>query len=269
MSQYKEILDKIIFSYSSLSQYDECPYGFYMNKIEKIKGDGNAYSEIGGFAHGLHADYLSGKSTLEEVLTECVETFDDHITYEISESSKEKKYMALCEYIAGFDEEDFNNRFEILAVEKRIYWKIDGHRMIGIVDLVVKDKNTNKIYLVDHKSSSHFLKKDGKPLKNTEESYNKYKKQMYMYADAMKNSKDFGYYPDYIVWNHFLDDGKLTVIPFNEKDYKETIDWVKDTVDRIYADEEFMPHVSYMMCNQLCNYRDGYCEYMLIEDEDE
>lgn len=269
MSEYKNILDEIVFSYSSLSQYDGCPYAFFMNKIQGIKGDNNAYAEIGSFCHKLCAKYLTNEASLPDILAECVEDFDDQITYDISESSKDKKYYALCEYIAGFDEDDFRQRFEVLTVEKKVFWTIQRHRMVGVIDLILKDKKTGKIYLVDHKSSSHFLKKDGKPLKTMEESFIKYRRQMYMYADAMKKSKEFGFIPDYIVWNHFLDDGKLTVIPFNEKDYKETIDWVKDTVDRIYEDEEFMPHVSYMMCNQLCNYRDGYCEYMLIEDEDE
>lgn len=270
MSEYKEILDKIAFSHSSLSQYCECPYAFFMNKVQGVRGDGNAYAEIGSFGHELCAKFLTKEASLADVLAECVEDFDDHITCEISETSKDKKYYALCEYIAEFDEDDFRQRFEVLAVEKKVFWTIQRHRMVGVIDLVLKDKKTGKIYLVDHKSSSHFLKKDGKPLKTMEESFTKYRRQMYMYADAMKNSKDFGFTPDYIVWNHFLDDGKITVIPFNEDDYAETLKWVTDTIDRIYEDEEFLPKMSYMMCNTLCDYRNGYCEYMMIgEDEDE
>lgn len=270
MSEYKEKLDKITFSPSSLNQYEECPYAFFMNKIEGIKGDGNAYAEIGTFGHKLCQDYLTRKATLEEVLTDCVENFDDHITYEIMEASKDKKYVALCDFFSSFDEEDFNSKYEILAVEKRFYWRIDGHKMVGIADLILRRKEDGKIILVDHKSSDHFLKKNGEPLKSKEDVYRKYVRQMYIYADAMKQSKDFGCFPDYIVWNHFLDDGKLTVVSFNKDDYDDAMQWVLDVIDRIYDDEEFLPHMSYVMCNQLCNYRDGYCEYMLIgEDEDD
>ena len=53
MSPYKEILDNITYSYSSLSQYDSCPYSFLMNKIEGIRGDSNAYAEIGSYGHKL------------------------------------------------------------------------------------------------------------------------------------------------------------------------------------------------------------------------
>ena len=270
MSEYKEKLDKLIFSFSSLSQYEECPYAFYMNKILKIKGDSNAYADVGSFGHKLCAEYLSGESSLADILVECVEDFDSNVTHEMSESSKGKKYLALCEFFSSFEEDSFNERFKVLGVEKKFFWKIDGHRMIGIVDLILEDKNTGKIYLVDHKSSPHFLRKDGKPLKNMGDAFTKYKKQMYLYADAMLKNKDFKYHPDYIVWNHFLDDGKLTVIPFNEDDYRETMEWASDTIKRIYEEVEFPPCMeSYIMCNELCNYRDGYCEYMLIDTEDE
>ena len=270
MSEYKKKIDKIVFSHSSLSQFCECPYAFFMRKIQGIKGDGNAFAEIGSFGHELCADYLSGKATLDETLSSCVDDFDDRVTYEISEASKDKKYFALCDFFASFDEDDFESKYEVLGVEKRFKWEIDGHKMVGIADLILKRKSDGKIILVDHKSSGHFLKKDGKPLKTMQESFEKYKHQMYMYADAMKKSNDFGCFPDYIVWNHFLDDGQLTIIPFKTEEYEETINWVVDTINKIYECEEFLPHISYIMCNQLCDYRDGYCEYMLIDyDEDD
>lgn len=256
--KYKEILDGIIFSFSSLSEYAQCPYAFRMNKIEGIRGDTNAYAEIGSFAHKLNEKLFSGKATVEEVLDECIEDFDSHVTEEISEDSKSKKYVALCEYFGGFDEDVFN-KYEVVAVEKRFNWKIGKYRFVGIVDLILKDKKTGEIYLVDHKSSAHFLKKNGEPLKSTLKSFLKYKKQMYMYADAMKNV--LGYYPDYIAWNHFLDDGERTVIKFDEKELDETKKWIIDEVEKIYADEDFDAVFDWSYCYNLCNYRNGYCEY--------
>ena len=141
--------------------------------------------------------------------------------------------------------------------------------MIGIVDLILERKEDDKIILVDHKSSGHFFKKDGTPLKSSEESFLGYRRQMYMYADAMKNSKEFGCFPDYIVWDHFLDEGKLSIIPFKKEEFDESIKWVKDTIKKIYKDAEFAPCLSYMRCHTLCNYRDGYCEYQMMGGDDE
>lgn len=268
MSEYKQIIDKIIFSPSSLNQYATCPYAFFMRKIQGIKGDGNAFAEIGSFGHRLCENYLSRKATLDEVLVDCIDNFDDHVTCEIMEASKDKKYIALCEFIGSFDEDDFNSKYEILAVEKRFNWKIDGHKMTGIADLILRRKEDKKIILVDHKSSDHFLKKNGEVLKSKEDEFAQYKRQMYIYADAMKHSKEFKCYPDLIVWNHFLDDGELTVTQFDKDDYDTTMKWVSETIDKIYADEEFVANKSYVMCNQLCDYRNGYCEYKLIGEDD-
>lgn len=206
---------------------------------------------------------FSKEITLQDALNECVEEFYDHITEDISESSKDKKYEALCDYLAEFDEGIFDD-FEVLGTETKCLWDIDGEKFIGFIDLVLKDKESGKVYLVDHKSSDHFMKKDGKtPLKSKEESYNAYKKQMYLYADAMKQM--YGFFPDYIVWNHFLDNGETTVIPFKEGEYKDVIEWAKQTIKDIRADEEFKAKPNFVRCFRICNHRND-CPYKQEED---
>ena len=267
MSLYKDELDKIIFSYSTLKTYEDCPFSFYLKKIEGEEGATNAHAQIGSYGHGFFEQIFKKKITPTEALNECIEEFEDNITEQISEASLQKKYAALCQYIADLDIEDFFNKYEVLGVEKKFIWKIAGHRMIGFADLILKRKSDGKILLVDHKSAGHFMKKDGKtPLKSQVDSLESYKKQMYMYADAMINT--MGIRPDFIVWNHFLDGGEKTVIEFKQEEYEAAIQWVKDTIDAIYADEEFAENQSYVMCHMLCNYRDT-CEYNNSEDDDE
>ena len=81
---------------------------------------------------------------------------------------------------------------------------------------------------------------------------------MYLYADAM--DKTMGIKPDLIVWNHFLDGGKKSIIEFNKDDMNKSIEWAKEIVKRIYSDKEFNAQKTYMMCNVLCNFRE-MCEY--------
>lgn len=266
MSTFKAELDNVLWSFSSLSMYDECPYSFFMHKIDNLKGDNNAYAEIGSYGHDLNERLFKQEITPEEALSECVDEFDDHITEEISEASKDKKFMALCDYLEGFDQESMMTKYEVVAVEQKMRWKIGKYNMIGFIDLILKDKETGETLLVDHKSSGHFLKKDGKPLKNMEESLERYKKQMYMYADAMK--KILGYYPNKIVWNHFLDGGQWTVIDFNLAELDATLQWIKKCIQRIYKDSEFKAVKSYVRCYQLCNYRNGLCEFKDLEEEE-
>lgn len=264
-SRYKDILDNIEWSFSTLNQYCTCPYSMYLKKIEGIRGDDNAYAEIGSYGHDLNERIFKGEISVQEALEECIDEFEDHIFYYISESSKEKKYQELCDYLAEFNDE-FRDDYDVLGVEVEFHWKIGKYKCIGFADLILKRKSDGAVFLVDHKSAPHFLKKDGTPLKNQEENLNTYKKQMYMYADAMK--KKLGFYPDYIVWNHFLDKSNATVIPFLKEELDEALNWFKETVSKIYKDKEFEAIDSYMMCGQLCNYRYGLCDYKEMRREE-
>jgi ATP-dependent helicase/DNAse subunit B len=46
--------DNHVYSYTQLSSFDECPYGFYMNYIEKAPDRlNNAFAEQGTLIHDL------------------------------------------------------------------------------------------------------------------------------------------------------------------------------------------------------------------------
>ena len=266
MNKYKEKLDEIEFSFSTLHLYEQCPYAFYLKKICGDIGENNAYAEIGSAGHHWNEQIFKKIMTVEEALIDCAENFDDWVLEDISESSKEKKYEALCDYFTAFDD-FYKERYEVVGVEQEFNWKIGKYKCVGYADLILKDKQSGNVLLVDHKSANHFFKKDGTVLKNQQENFEAYRKQMYMYADAMK--KKYGFYPDYMVWNHFLDGGATTVIPFDMAEHAAAIKWVKDTIRSIYKDTTFEAGKrDYTRCNIICNYRND-CEYKEFGMDDE
>ena len=263
-SIYKDELDKITLSFSALHGYEECPYQFYLQRIEGEKGINNSYAQSGSYGHDLFQQIFTGKITPQQALDRCVNEFEDQITEYMSEDTIQKKKAALCDYLENLDIDDFFNTYDVLGVEKKFKWKIDDINMIGFADLILRRKNDSKIILVDHKSSSHFMRVDGKtPLKNKQSEVDTYTKQMYLYADAM--IKTMGIKPDLIVWNHFLDGGKKSILEYEESELDKAVKWAKDVVSKIYSDEEFNANVTYMMCNVLCNFRE-MCEYKNDEE---
>lgn len=264
-SKYKKILDNIEYSFSSLHLYNQCKYAFYLKKVCEIVGVNNAYQEIGSYGHSLNEQIFKKEMTVQQALDDCVENFDDYVFEYISDSSKEKKYIALCDYLSVFDE-SYEERFEIIGVEMEFHWRIGKYKCVGYADLILKNKETGKIYLIDHKSASHFMKKDGTPLKNQEDNFCAYRYQMYMYCDAIK--KKLGLQVDYIVWSHFLDNSSVTMIPFDENEYNESLDWVVSTIKKIYRDNEFEAKENYMLCFRLCDFRDNICEYKELRMEE-
>lgn len=261
-SKYKDILDKIEWSFSRLHLYEQCPYAFYLKKINEVEGVDNSYAEIGKFAHEILEKIYKQESSVDEALKEWIEEFDNNIFSYISESSKEKKYIDFCNNLATFDESIFE-KYDVLEVESKFNWKVKKYNCIGIVDLLLQDKITKEIILIDNKSASPFFGKKGQLLKTQTDNFNSYSKQMYMYCKPIYEK--YGVFPSRIEWNHMFDSTK-TSISFNINNYNATQEWVINTIKKIYNDKTFDAFQSYMMCYQLCGYRYD-CEYKEYDRE--
>jgi hypothetical protein len=92
---------------------------------------------------------------------------------------------------------------------------LDGYDFVGYIDLLLRDKRDGKIVVLDHKSTEYPFKLDGGIKKKLQDSFAKYKKQMYLYAYAVH--EEYGEYPKEMTWHHFKDGGKLATIPFKKK----------------------------------------------------
>lgn len=257
---YKKILDKIVWSFSTLHLYEQCPYAFYCKKIECKDGEQNFFAENGSVMHEIFEELLNRKYGLE-VASSIYSDRYDLICSKTKQSTMDKTFEKCMDYLCSVDEFDFC-KYEILGVELKLNFEIKKYKFVGYADLVIRDKSSGEVILIDHKSSDHFMKKDGTPLKNQLENFLAYKNQMYMYCKGLKDC--FGINVNKIVWHHFKDNGELTAIPFAESDYEESLKWAVDTIKKIYRDRSFKDKKSFMMCGQLCDYRND-CEYLQNE----
>lgn len=253
---YKKILDEIIWSFSTLHQYEQCPFAFYERKIDGTEiNEGNFYSDAGGFNHEVNAKIFDGSLKIDDAIDYYIENYGNNVVYTAKQSTMDKKYNQGIDYLAAFDIEKLKD-YEILGVEKKVLYEIDGYKFIGFIDLLLRHKKTKKILLIDHKSLDHFMKKDGTPLKNQLPHFEAYSKQMYLYSKPIY--EEYGEYPDRIIWNHFFDQ-QVTNIPFNKDDYDSAVRWAVDTIHKIYKDKKFNANQSYIMCKVLCGYRNCCC----------
>lgn len=260
MSEHKECIDKMRWSYSRLSSFEHCKYEFYLNYIinndDIYLAEGNYYAEIGSYVHEILALIFEGKLKPENALDYFIDNYSDNVFYTAREKVMEKSYQACIDYFAN---EDFSwlNNYEILGVEKEVNFKIGKYDFVGFIDLLLRDKRDGKIVIIDHKSAQYPLKQDGKVKKSSEKSYNSYKKQMYLYSYAVKELYDE--FPKAIVWNHFKN-GKLAWLDFSQDEYVEVMKWFTDTIHRIENEKDFEPSLEYFYCTNLCNFRNS-CEY--------
>ena len=143
--------------------------------------------------------------------------------------------------------------YEILGVEKEVHFKILDCDCIGYIDLLLRDKKTDEIIILDHKSASLKFKKNGEISKGDAAHFQEFKYQLYLYSDAV--IREYGKV-DYLEWNMFRDQ-KHIKIPFKQEEYKVAIKWAEDTLKEIREEESWFPNPDFYYCNYLCNQR--YC----------
>lgn len=253
---YKEILDEMTWSFSRIHLYETCPYAFYKKYIEKTVGEDNYYAENGSLMHETIMKIIKEELSLEDAPAYYIEEYEN-ICSKTKTSTMENTFEKCLNYLCTVETLD-KEKYEVIWIEEKIYFKIKKYNFTGYPDLILRNKKTGEIILVDHKSLDHFLKKDGTVLKNQLENFNAYKHQMYLYCKWIKEK--YGLFPSKIVWNHFKDDGQLTIIDFSENDYDETLEWAEKVIKRIYKDKLFKENKSYMQDYVLCEFRND-CEY--------
>lgn len=263
MNEYKDILDGMTWSYSRVTSYDHCPYLFYLRYIladdKQYLPEGNFYTESGSYVHSVLEKIFKGELNVDDASKYFVDHYDENVFYMTRENVMEKNFESCADYFANINL-DWLKDYEILGVEKLVNIKIEKYSFVGFIDLLLRDKKSKEIYVIDHKSSAYPFKKDGKTvLKRSEEDFHKYQKQMYLYCKAVYD--EYGEYPKWIAWNHFKDQ-KIAKIPFVKNDYDKAISWFIDTIHRIENDEEFGANIEYFYCTQLCEFRNS-CEYIM------
>lgn len=261
MSDYKDKIDSMVWSHSRITSYTQCPYSFYLRYIidddDQYLSEGNYYAEVGIFVHSILEMIYNGELKYEDALNYFIDNFDDNVFYETRQSVMDKTYEACADYFAEVDL-DLTERADILGVELKIDTSIGEYKFTGYIDLLLRDKESGDIYIVDHKSSSYPFKQDGKSVKKKDQSnFLKYKHQMYLYCKYV--FEVYGKYPKWIVWNHFKD-GKFAKIPFNKAEYDEALEWYKNQIHTIECDNDFESNREFFYCTQLCNFR-ASCEY--------
>lgn len=253
---YTKILNDMTWSFSRLHTWEQCPYAFYLKYIEQRPGESNYYAENGKCIHEVFQTILTNQIPLEECTTLYSHKYD-LICEKTRQSIMDNTYETCMDYLSVIDGIE-KEKYQILGVELELPFKIGNYKFIGYADLVVKNKENEKILLIDHKQAPHFLKKDGTPLKSQITQFTAYKHQMYLYCKGLKECFDIQV--DHLIWHHFKDQGKLTILPFAKEDYEGTLKWAVTCIQNIQKDRRFKHHPSFLLCSSLCDYRND-CEY--------
>ena len=239
------------YSFSKLSSFHTCKYGYKLTYIDHLKGEGNCFSSYGLFVHSIMERYAKGELALWSLADIYKWEFETAVTEDFPNTKfcpdmKKLYYEQGLEYLQNFSG---YSKYEILEVEKQFDIDIDDWVFTGIIDLVYRDDN-GKLVVQDYKSKSGFKSKKEQA---------EYARQLYLYSLHIKEK--YGQYPDLLRFMMFRKNKPVDIL-FNTKGVDEALGWARDTVKEIRECWDFNPSCDAFYSQNLCNHR-GYCENKL------
>lgn len=259
MSDYSFLIDNMEWSFSRVNSFCQCKYEWFLQYIEMADGEDNFYAEFGKLCHKILEKYAKGELTIFELAEYFDENYDKEVPsaiYHKSTNIREKYREKAIDYFENIDLD--LTKYEILGIEKKCNFKVGDKNFVGYIDLLLRDKTTGGIIVLDHKSSEFPIGKKGKVLKSEEKKFQSYKRQLYLYSIQVHN--EYGVYPEKIGWNYFKNREWL-FLDFNKDDYEEAQNWALSTIVEINNTDDFNPNVDFYYCHNLCRYRNFFCEY--------
>lgn len=212
-----------------------------------MPSEGNAFSDYGTLCHEILEEWAKGTLPGIALAEEYEKRYDKAVSHSFPPFPKgmsQKYYDAGLAYFENFD--GFGDNIEILTVEERFEIDIEGYTFVGIADLVIRDKKTGEITVIDHKSKSASQMKKDLPV---------YRKQLYTYAAFVKQK--FGVYPAKLQFNMFKE-GTLIDEQFDLDEFNKTMQWIVETIESILFETDWMVSTSSYYCRFVCGCFD-YC----------
>lgn len=219
-------------SFSRLSTYDECPYAFYLRYMQDppLPDEGNAWSDFGLLCHSLLEEYALGKLSMFDLADEYKRRYPGAVVHNFPPFPKgyaDKTYQQGLDYFNGFD--GFNEDvYEIVSAEERFEIEVGGNTLVGISDLVLRDRNTGGLVVMDHKTKS---------VSSMKHDYDLYRNQLYLYAKDIFIR--YGRYPEKLIFNMLKAPDQSIVELFSLEQMKKTERWISDRIDNIYLEDQW------------------------------
>lgn len=219
---------QITWSYSKLSSYHNCVYGWYLSYIRHQKGEPNVYGILGGCIHNCLEQIFKGKMDIEEAKRQWIEEFEmcELLDYKFpTEKSKENYRNSMLHCLQNWEE--YPSDYKYLMELHFVFEPIEDVRLQGYIDLVQIDKENKTMRVIDYKTSSKFSKKD----LESEKVF-----QLILYSMYLEEA-----YPDYKILNPCFEMLKYTRNKRGTVIERNTVDDLFDNFDykRCFIEVEY------------------------------
>ena len=249
---YAPLIDDMVWSYSRIKAFVDCPYRFYLKYIWHIHDKEMFFASYGTFMHKLIETYFKEGKSPRQLTDIYLRDFKKEVVGRAPNKTVFGNYFTGgLEYLRGIHPFPYRP----VAIEKKVDFKVNGIPFIGYIDFL--GELDGSLYVVDNKS--RVLKprsKREKPTK-TDEELDAYLRQLYLYSDAVE--EEYGVRPRKLCFNCFRTDTFIEE-PFLDKDYEGAKQWLAEMISEIRQESDFKPSCEFFKCTHLCEMQDE-CEY--------
>jgi CRISPR/Cas system-associated exonuclease Cas4 (RecB family) len=250
LGKYDSIIDKMVFSYSNASTFETCNLAWKLTYIDKENRQENAFSGFGNLGHDILEKFFIGKIEIFEMLPYYVEHYNEYIKSAFPITFG--KDLAPIYYQQGYNFfENFNfdkNKYDVIETETFTVAKINDINITTKPDMLLKEKESGKIILLDYKSANPY-NANHKLIKSKIDGY---KKQLNLYANILWSEREVKVDEE---WLWFFRTGEIEKFPVNVMEASNDMAWFLDVIEKIKNEEKFIPNTNKenkWFCQNLC-----------------
>ena len=248
----------MVWSYSRINSFENCPYGWLLKYIKVLPETSNFYAEYGKFMHHVLQKYFLGELKAGELPGYYISKFVLKVKGRPQKASTYSKYFIDgLNYLTALVPQETNT----LGIEREVEFQIGDYPAHGFIDL---EESSGGIILTDHKSADIKPKSNRKKPTQADIRLDKMFRQLYLYSLA--TYKDYGEYPKVLRFNAFRNN-LFVEEEFNKDRLDLTVEWAKTQIEKITYNEDWSPNIDYFYCNFLCDMRE-HCEYYRLNRGD-
>lgn len=252
----------MIWSYSRIKAFEDCPYRWYLKyvffdgKIDKVQ-DQTFFAQYGVFVHKILSYRYSGKITASEALEMYIRQFPREVYARAPNFKIYTSYYndGLKAVSSGLP---FSEDTPVL-VEAELRWSIGdtpSYPFIGYVDFVPMNGDGD-IIVVDHKSRKLAQYSTRKTPTKNDRDLDEFFRQLYLYCRPV--SEVTGVTPKGLTINSFRV-GELISVEYSEGKRDQAEEWAVDKIRKIESEDDFSPDPDWFKCKYLCEMH-SQCEY--------
>lgn len=241
----------MVWSYSRITAYEDCPYRFHLTYIQKVPKKRNFFSDYGSFMHLIIQKYLTGELLRDELVGYYLMHFCTNVVGKAPSRLIFQNYFKQgIEYLRNIQPPED----ETIGVEKEVSFHIGDKEFIGYIDRVSQGDG---IDITDNKSRALKVRTHRKKPTKSDEELDEYLRQLYIYSIPIE--QEYGVLPNNLIFNCFRTQ-TLIKEPFNIEAYEATKKWALDTINIISKERDWKPKIDWFRCKYLCD-RSSQCEY--------